>query len=106
MKSEINHCQSVAKSGYIRIRSSGAFALLLILAIFNSALPSPECVAGENAMRVYIGTYTGKKSRGIYVSRLDMKTGELSAPELAAESKNPSFLAVHPKGRFVYAAGE
>jgi 6-phosphogluconolactonase len=55
---------------------------------------------------VYFGTYTGAKSKGIYVSRFDPATGRLSAPELVAETRNPSFLAVHPGGRFLYAVGE
>ncbi len=57
-------------------------------------------------MLVYFGTYTGASSRGIYVSRFDAATGKLSPPELAVETKNPSFLAVHPSGRFLYAIGE
>jgi 6-phosphogluconolactonase len=60
--------------------------------------------AGESL--VFFGTYTGAKSRGIYVSRFDSATGKLSAPELAAETKNPTFLAVHPNGRYLYAANE
>jgi 6-phosphogluconolactonase len=55
---------------------------------------------------VYFGTYTGGISKGIYVSRLDSATGKLSAPELAAETRNPSFLAVHPTEKFLYAVGE
>ena len=55
---------------------------------------------------VYFGTYTGAKSKGIYVSRFDSATGKLSEPELAAETKNPSFLAVHPSEKFLYAVGE
>lgn len=55
---------------------------------------------------VYFGTYTGAHSKGIYVSRFDSVTGKLSDPELAAETKNPSFLAVHPTERFLYAVGE
>jgi 6-phosphogluconolactonase len=55
---------------------------------------------------VYFGTYTGGISKGIYVSRLDSATGKLSAPELAAETRNPSFLAVHPTKKFLYAVGE
>src|SRR5262245_58800543 len=54
---------------------------------------------------VYFGTYTGGKSKGIYVSNLSA-SGRLSAPELAAETSNPSFLAVHPSGRFLYAVNE
>ena len=55
---------------------------------------------------VYFGTYTGAKSKGIYVSRFDSVTGKLSAPELAVETKNPSFLTLNPTGEFLYAAGE
>src|ERR1043165_2075773 len=55
---------------------------------------------------VYLGTYSRGKSKGIYVSRLDLKSGALGAPELAAESENPSFLAPHPNGRFLYAVNE
>jgi 6-phosphogluconolactonase len=62
--------------------------------------------AEANSRLLYIGTYTGKKSKGIYSARFDSDTGKLSAPELAAETKNPSFLALHPNGRVLYAVGE
>ncbi len=55
---------------------------------------------------VYIGTYTGPKSQGIYVSRLDPESGSLSKPKLAAEMINPSWVTLHPNGKFLYAAGE
>ncbi len=64
----------------------------------------PASAPGETL--VYFGTYTGAKSQGIYFSRLDAETGRLSAPGLAAETVNPSFLAVHPSGRFLYAVNE
>ena len=54
----------------------------------------------------YFGTYTGAKSEGIYVTRFDSTTGQLSAPELAAETRNPTFLAVAPGGNFLYAVSE
>jgi 6-phosphogluconolactonase len=60
--------------------------------------------AGESL--VYFGTYTGAKSQGIYVARFDSTTGRLSAPQLAAETKNPAFLAVPPGGHFLYAVDE
>ena len=62
--------------------------------------------AEANSQLLYIGTYTGKKSKGIYSARFDSDTGKLSAPELAAETKNPTFLALHPNGRVMYAVGE
>jgi 6-phosphogluconolactonase len=56
--------------------------------------------------RVYIGTYTGRGSQGIYRSELDLATGKLSPAVLAAEVANPSFLAIAPNQKFVYAVGE
>ena len=58
------------------------------------------------ATLVYIGTYTNTTSKGIYVSRLDLAQGTLSPPVLAAESSNPSFLAVHPTRDWLYAVNE
>jgi 6-phosphogluconolactonase len=57
-------------------------------------------------VRLYIGTYTWKASKGIYLSRLDLATGALEAPVLAATATNPSFLAIDPSQRFLYAVGE
>jgi len=54
----------------------------------------------------YIGTYTGAKSKGIYVARFDSESGKLSHPELAVETKNPTFLALHPNGSVLYAVVE
>jgi 6-phosphogluconolactonase len=53
---------------------------------------------------VYVGTYSGGKSKGIYVCRLDSATGKLTTPELAAEAQNPTFLAVHPQLPALYSA--
>ncbi len=69
-------------------------------------LMSNKATAADTSSLVYIGTYTGAKSKGIYCTRFDAATGKLTPPELAAETKNPSFLAVHPNGRFLYAVGE
>jgi 6-phosphogluconolactonase len=55
---------------------------------------------------VFIGTYTDGKSKGIYRCELDLKSGKLSTPELAATLKSPSFLGIHPTHRFLYAVNE
>ncbi len=55
---------------------------------------------------MYIGTYTRENSKGIYVCRLDAATGQVSTPELAAETVNPSFVALHPNRKFLYAVSE
>lgn len=71
--------------------------------------PEAASSAGKSAggeFLVYFGTYTRGNSKGIYVSRFDASSGKLSAPELAAETPNPSFLAVHPSRRLLYAVSE
>jgi 6-phosphogluconolactonase len=73
--------------------------------LFVAALTlAPSGAHGQTL--VYFGTYTDAKSKGIYVSSLDTASGRLTEPELAAETVNPSFLAVHPSGRFLYAVNE
>jgi 6-phosphogluconolactonase len=81
--------------------SGGMKRLCLLLATTFALQPT-----GAREFFVYFGTYTGAKSKGIYVSRFDSVTGRLSAAELAAETRSPSFLAVPPGGRFLYAVGE
>lgn len=65
---------------------------------------SEEATTGP--MRVYIGTYTNATSKGIYVMEMDAKTGALTEPKLAAESPSPSFLALHPNRKYLYAVNE
>lgn len=55
---------------------------------------------------VYVGTYTGQQSKGIYAYRFDAATGEAEALGLAAEAQNPAFLAIDPANRRLYAALE
>jgi 6-phosphogluconolactonase len=55
---------------------------------------------------VYIGTYTGPKSQGIYVYKLAMATGKLTPLGLAAAATSPSFLAIDPSHKYLYAVDE
>jgi 6-phosphogluconolactonase len=56
---------------------------------------------------VYVGTYTNKTaSKGIYAYLFDPGIGKLSPLGVAAESEDPSFLAVHPSGKYLYAVNE
>ena len=56
--------------------------------------------------RVYVGTYTNGDSQGIYQFDLDVTTGKATDPTLAAEAKNPSFVAIHPSGKYLYSVSE
>jgi 6-phosphogluconolactonase len=64
--------------------------------------------AADGKYFFYVGTYTqdGSKSKGIYAYRFDPATGESTSLGLAAETTNPSFVAIHPSGHFLYAVNE
>jgi 6-phosphogluconolactonase len=55
---------------------------------------------------MYVGTYTRAPSKGIYAYHYEGATGGLTEIGLAAETENPSFLAIHPNHRFLYAVNE
>jgi 6-phosphogluconolactonase len=95
-----------------------AFFLIITLALTSVA--AQVAAAQDTDFFVYIGTYTGFKyvhhsktygrgesrSKGIYVSRFNAATGELSPAQLAGEIINPSFLTISPNHRFLYAVSE
>lgn len=61
---------------------------------------------GKNAYIVYVGTYTGPASKGIYAFRFEESSGKATPLGIAAETENPSFLALDPRGKYLYAANE
>ena len=80
--------------------------LAAVGALLPAACAFAEAPAAPAKADVYVGTYTGGLSKGIYRFELDLATGKAGEPALAAESKNPSFLALHPGRKFLYAANE
>ena len=80
----------------------------------SSALSAGRALCAEaKSYLVYWGTYTegggqfgNGESQGIYVSRMDAATGRITQPELAAKTPNPSWLAIHPNHRYLYAVNE
>lgn len=59
-----------------------------------------------DSWRVYIGTYTGGKSEGVYMLSLNTKTGQMENLGLAGAVDNPSFLALHPNKPLMYSVGQ
>ena len=78
------------------------------LPIMKTILPLLVLTHCLHAKPVYIGTDTGGKSasKGIYLADFDPATGKLTEPALAAEYKNPGFLALHPNKPVLYACGQ
>jgi len=60
----------------------------------------------NNEILVYIGTYTHGESEGIYVYRMDKSSGALEFSSKATGVENPSFLAIGPQQRYLYAVNE
>src|SRR5215467_14985795 len=77
--------------------------LAAVLCLSASAIPS---LIAANDLLVYIGTYTDTTSKGIYVAHFNPATGTLAKPELAVATQNPSFLAVTPDAKYLYAVNE
>ena len=90
----------------VTIASLVAAALFSCVAAAQDSARNPRPQAADGLLTVYVGTYTHGTSQGIYLCRLDLGTGALTSPELAAEVQNPSFVAIHPSRHFLYAAGE
>jgi len=79
--------------------------MLRFLTLILAAMSLPPARAADALL--FIGTYTRDgRSHGIYSLRLNLVTGALTAPVLAAEAQNPTFLALHPDKRHLYACGE
>ena len=73
--------------------------------IFTAVLILPLQAAPKELL-VYIGTYTRTEEQGIHWLKLDLGSGELTAVGKLAGQKNPSFLAIHPNKKFLYAVNE
>jgi len=78
------------------------FLLFSLVAVtMSAAKDSPK-----DKYLLFVGTYTQKESKGIYAYRFDAASSELTPLGVAAETVNPSFLAIDPSHRFLYAVNE
>lgn len=88
------------------------FIQVALAPIWYAALNSPSRAqdarkaSAHGEYIVYVGTYTGPKSQGIYAYRFGAATGQITPLGLVAETTNPSFLAVDPSRQFLYAVNE
>ncbi len=94
-----------------------ALSILAILGAVSAsraqtADSSPADTELANETLAYVGTYTGGKSRGIYLFRLETQNPEGSQNDLlvplglAAETPSPAFLEIDAKRGLVFAVNE
>ena len=77
-----------------------------VIQVRGNEMTSERAAAGT--MWLYVGTYTHGKtpSEGIYLLELDLASGRLTAKGAVAKLADPSFLAIHPSRKFLYAVNE
>lgn len=80
------------------------YGSLARLGVLAAAISGASAYSEKSAdYFAYVGTYTTGTSRGIYCYRFEANTGKLVSSGLAAATPNPTFLAVHPSQRYLYA---
>ncbi len=72
---------------------------LLILFLFSS-----YTTLAQQAEKLYVGTFTGGKSEGIYLCNFDAETGKLTPGKTFKGIDNPNFLKISPNRKYLYAA--
>jgi 6-phosphogluconolactonase len=82
-----------------------SIAALLVLPAASARRSAPRS-RSKGSYLVFVGTYTGPVSKGIYAYRFNPGTGQAISLGLVAETANPSFLAIDPNRRFLYAVNE
>ena len=90
------------------LKSAAAFACAPIAK--KAAFASVHSDGGGNT-RAYVGSYTsavdgGANGEGIYLFEVDSRTGLLSRRSLAAKTRNPSWICIHPSRKYLYAINE
>jgi 6-phosphogluconolactonase len=89
---------ALARRDFLRFAGLGALGLTV------SELSLGAKPAGE--LLVYVGTYTTGKSEGVYLYRLNLASGVLKQVGTTKGVVNPSFLALAPSRRYLYAVNE
>jgi len=96
MNATLNRRQFLALTG-------GVFATAISPAR-RSLLSFPS--GGEQPLRMYVGTYTGGESKGIYHCSFDPASGRIQVLGATGSIVNPSFLAGDARGRYLFAVSE
>jgi 6-phosphogluconolactonase len=99
MKSQSQHAfvdRTISRRSLLK----SAAALAAIPAASRLRLAKPK-----GSVLAYVGTYT-PNGQGIYLFSFDLATGALTQIKVAAAIPSPSWIAIHPNGKYLYAVNE
>jgi 6-phosphogluconolactonase (cycloisomerase 2 family) len=102
MSDNPNAVHTVSQSRRSLLKSAAALGAAGLAAQKSTAQPGR---GRNNSILAYVGTYTNH-GEGIYLVRVDLRTGELTKLKTFTGISNPSWLAIHPSKRFLYAVNE
>ncbi len=99
---QVSMNEALSRRGFLK----GAAALSIA-----SSVPAIAQSSRSGRTLAYVGSYTdapgdGSNGKGIYLFEMDQQTGALTMLKLATKTASPSWLSLHPSGRYLYAANE
>ncbi|HKJ42611.1 MAG TPA: beta-propeller fold lactonase family protein, partial [Sunxiuqinia sp.] len=74
--------------------------IVLIIGLVSCSTPL------KKSTLLYVGTYSENNSQGIYCFHFDGQTGSLTQAAVTPNQENPSFIALSPNGKNLYAVSE
>ena len=90
-----------SRRDFLKTFSLGALAF----ALSNRASSYASGAEHAGELLLYVGSYTSGESKGIYLYRFNLSSGELVRLSVT-EAVDPSFLALSPNRRFLYSVNE
>ncbi len=101
MQSDKNN--NYTRRDFLKIAAAGTTALTFADSIFGGAMSK-----NTKEMLVYIGTYTSGKSKseGIYIYKLNLESGALTAYKTVKNVIEPSYLTIDKDRKHLYAVNE
>ena len=85
--------------------AASAFGLVALARGVEDRIPRHHTQVDDHLL--YVGTYTeGGRTDGIYLLRMNPLSGKLRQVGSVDAGPNPSFLAIHPNRKILYAVNE
>lgn len=85
----------------MQVRSASYYYLFLCMLFLSCKQEPPPASSPEF---LYVGTFNVRGSEGIYVYSFDRSTRQFQSLQQVDGPISPSFLALHPNGKFLYSA--